>query len=271
MCAVRDAMDAQPFELGLAPLGKKAEVGVLVVHGFTGSPFEMRLLGEHLAGRGLAVIGPRLAGHAATTGELAATRWPDWLSSVERAFDRLRERCERVAVVGLSLGGLLTLELARRRKQQVSSIALLATALWLPSRALRFDALVQATPFVRNLALPKLAGSDIRDKEMRRRNQIAQGRAGMPLPALHSLVELGAYLKPRLHEVTHPALLMHSRQDHTVPFACMDHLAKHLGTPPGSLHEVPLEQSFHVITLDVEREQVFRAVEDHVRAYAKGA
>jgi carboxylesterase len=232
------------------------------VHGFTGSPFEMRLLGEHLGARGFAVTGARLAGHGGTTRDLASTRWPDWLHSVERAFDTLRARCQHAAVVGLSLGGLLTLELARRRKQQISSVSLLATALWLPVRAVRFDSVMQAVPLVRNLALPKLAGSDIRDPEMRRLNQVAQGRAGMPLPALHSLIEFGQYLKPRVHEVTHPALLMHSRQDHTVPFACMDYLAAHLGSR--EVVEVPLEQSFHVITLDVEREHVFRAVTDFV-------
>jgi carboxylesterase len=160
------------------------------------------------------------------------------------------------------------LELARRRKSQVGAIALLSTALWLPSKAIRFSRYAQATPVVRNLALPKLAGSDIRDAEMRRRNHQAQRagvRAGMPLPALASLIEFGAYLKPRVHEVTQPALLMHGRHDHTVPFACMDYLARGLGSR--EVVEVPLEQSFHVITLDVEREQVFRAVEDHVRKH----
>jgi carboxylesterase len=237
----------------------------LCVHGFTGTPFEMRLLGEHLAASGFAVEGPRLAGHAGTTAELRATRWPDWLFSVEEAFDRLRARADRVAVCGLSLGGLLTLELARRRKQQVRAVACLATALWLPPGTLRFDRLIQRTP-LRKLALPKIAGSDIRDREQRALNKIAQGRAGMPLEALHSLIEFGEYLKPRVHEVTQPTLLAHSRKDHTVPFACMDYLAKNLGSR--SLVEIPLERSFHVLTLDVDREQVFRAVEEFVTTHA---
>src|SRR6478752_1325815 len=101
--------DSEPFSLG------SGDLGVLVVHGFTGSPFEMRLLGEDLAARGFAVEGVRLAGHAATTRDLAASTWHDWYRSADEALNRLRARVgkKRVAVAGLSMGGLLTLELAR--------------------------------------------------------------------------------------------------------------------------------------------------------------
>jgi carboxylesterase len=257
-------VDAAPFQLGPST----AEAGVLLVHGFTGTPFEMRLLGQDLAQKGYAVHGVRLAGHGAGTRDLAATRWPDWLASVERAFETLSGRANHVGVCGLSLGGLLTLELARRRPEQVAAVAVLATALWLPPAALRFDRLIQRVPGVRNLALPKVAGSDIADREMRVRNQIAQGRAGMPLSALHSLVEFGAYLKPRLGQITAPALVGHSRLDHTIPFACMDHIVRSLGSK--QIAQLVLERSFHVVTLDLEREQVFRAVGDHMDVHLRG-
>lgn len=262
--------DAAPFSLG----PERAERGAVLVHGFTGSPFEMRLLGEALAAGGMAVEGPRLAGHGGTTGDLAMTRWPDWVASAEDALDRLARRAERVAVCGLSMGGLVTLELARRRPSQVRAIALLATALWLPRAARWLDALVQKLPLSRwgelwggrAAALPKLAGSDIADPEMRRLNGLAQGRAAMPLAALHSLIELGQYLKPRLGEVTQPALVAHGRQDHTVPFACLEHLTANLGSTV--VERLVLERSFHVVTLDVEREQVFAAVRDHITKHA---
>ena len=147
---------------------------------------------------------------------------------------------------------------------KIVSVAL-ATALWLPPRAVRFARLVQRLPRVRELALPKLAGSDIADPEMRRRNGLAQGKAGMPLPALHSLVEFGDYLKTRLGEVKAPALVGHARHDHTIPFSCMDHIVRSLGSR--EVTQLVLERSFHVVTLDLEREQVFRAVADHVLKY----
>src|SRR4051794_28130513 len=117
LCAVEHVPDSSPFSLGPA----QAPVGVLCIHGFTGTPFEMRLLGEHLGRRGFAVEGVRLAGHGGTTADLKATRWPDWLFSVEEAFQQLRRRAERIAVCGLSLGGLLALELARRQKSRVGA------------------------------------------------------------------------------------------------------------------------------------------------------
>src|SRR5262249_36542029 len=86
--------DAAPFSLG----PPQAEAGVLVLHGFTGSPFEMRLLGEFLAGRGWAVEGPCLAGHGGTTADLAATGWSDWVESADRALNQLRGRAQKIVV-----------------------------------------------------------------------------------------------------------------------------------------------------------------------------
>jgi carboxylesterase len=257
-------VDARPFSL--PPHGRdgtRARGGALVVHGFTGTPFEVRLLGEALAARGFAVEGPLLAGHGGSTRQLAATRWPDWYGSVEAAFDRLRARTTPVAVCGLSLGGLLTLELARRRAGELAAIAVMAAPLWLESWAMALDAFLQRIPLVRDAALPKLAGADISDPEMLRRNTIANGGAAMPLAPLHSMIELGAWLRTdgRLAEVRAPALLMHGRQDHAVPYACMDAIAHRLGSPV--IRKITLERSFHVLPLDVERERVFSEVAAH--------
>ena len=242
---------------------------MLLVHGFTGTPFEMRPLGEALAALGLSVEAPLLAGHGqpgliAGTRALAATGWPDWLASVERAFDRLRARVTRVTVCGLSLGGLLTLELARRRQGQLAAVASLSAPLWLTPAAERGLQLARRFPLMQLLAMPKLAGSDVRDPEMRRLNNLAQGRAAMPFRAVVSLSDLQARVRAGLGEVNAPALLMHSEQDHTAPFACMAELARLLGTPAQQRTEIVLTQSFHVITLDVERQRVFDAVAEHV-------
>src|SRR5687768_898804 len=104
--------------------------GVLCVHGFTGTPYEMRYLGQRLHDRGLTVVGPALPGHTTTVEDLDATTWRDWAAAVDEAFDALRARCRRVAVVGQSLGGLLSLYLASRRPE-VAAVASLAAPLWL--------------------------------------------------------------------------------------------------------------------------------------------
>jgi carboxylesterase len=258
--------DSDAFSFGEA--GENAR-GVLLVHGFTGSQFEMRLLGEELARRGFAVDGVKLAGHASTTRALAATTWHDWYASLEEALTRLRLRIggKRVAVVGLSMGGLLTLELARQHRDALACIGVMSAPLWLGHGADKLADAVRKRPFIGRLALPKLAGSDIRDREMKRRNAEAVPKAGMPLGALASLVELGRHLRDKLADVTTPTLLMHSESDHTVPYECMDAIANRLGT--AEYRKVTLRESYHVITLDLERDRVFAAVAEWVGAYLK--
>src|SRR2546427_13051496 len=86
--------------------------GCLLIHGFAGTPPEMRGLGEFLAARGYDVIGPLLAGHGLTPEAMALTRWPDWAASAELAYETLRQDCTEVFVAGQSLGGTLALHLA---------------------------------------------------------------------------------------------------------------------------------------------------------------
>ncbi|MDB4968273.1 MAG: alpha/beta hydrolase fold protein [Myxococcales bacterium] len=256
-----DGRDGEPFSLG------EGDRGALLLHGFTGSPFEMRLLGEDLARRGFAVEGVRLAGHVGTTRDLASTTWHDWYRSACEGLDRLRNRVgrKRVAVAGLSMGGLLTLEMARQRADDLAAICVMSAPLWLPPQAEGFARFTSRLPLIRRAALPKIAGSDIRDPEMKRRNGRAQGRAGMPLAALASLVELGAHLRDKLGDVKTPTLLAHSLSDHTVPFECMDAIAHRIGTTEYA--KLVLRDSFHVITLDLERDKVFAAVADWFGRY----
>ena len=140
-----------------------------MLHGFTGTPFEMRYLGERLHRDGFTVVGPTLPGHGTAAGELDRTGWPDWYAGVEAAADELARRCDRIAVVGQSLGGLLALHLAARRPELLTAVAALATPLWLPAAARAVVRLVRraAGPDPARCALlPKPGGSDIRDRAM---------------------------------------------------------------------------------------------------------
>src|SRR3989442_7297654 len=86
--------------------------GCLLIHGFAGTPPEMRGLGAYLAAAGYDVMGPLLAGHGLTPEAMALTRWPDWAASAELAYETLRQDCTEVFVAGQSLGGTLALHLA---------------------------------------------------------------------------------------------------------------------------------------------------------------
>src|SRR5258707_955049 len=104
---------------------KRGNAGVLLVHGITGAPTEMKPLARRLAGSGFTVSCPQLAGHCSTLKELKQTRWQDWYASLEEALQRLREQCSTVFVAGLSMGALLALELAANHPEHVSGVATL--------------------------------------------------------------------------------------------------------------------------------------------------
>jgi carboxylesterase len=267
---------ASAFELGASGHRGGDGRGVLVVHGFTGSPFEMRYLGDALAARGYIVSGPALAGHGeGSPVALDATTWRDWYGSAETAFDALRQRCTRVAVVGLSMGGLLALHLARERGEQLACVGALATPVWLPrhleaailgvNRALRAAERVPAlAAYARALPpLPKMGGeSDVRDAGLRAANP---PMPAMPVRALASQLELQRVVRRDLAGVRVPAFVAHARKDHTAPFACAAHIMARLGSR--EVRGLTLEHSYHVITIDVERERLARAVGDFLDEY----
>ena len=244
--------------------------GALVVHGFTGSPFEMRGLGERLSERGFHVLGPALAGHAnGRPDELDATTWHEWYRSAEAAFDTLRKRCKHIAVVGLSMGGLLALHMARERKTQLAAVGALATPLWLPRHieaALRgvnrWMSVARLMPVVGTqlppVYVPKMGGvSDIRDALARMENPTMPA---MPVRALGSMLDLQRQVRADLPGVKTPLILAHARQDHTAPYACAAGILKRIGSR--DVRALSLENSYHVITLDVERAELARAVGD---------
>lgn len=256
---------------GAAPFfheGRPDGTGVLLIHGFTGSPFEMHLLGRFLHQHGLTCAAPLLPGHGRGVADLAPTRWADWLAGAEAALLDLHRRLSqhgppRLIVIGLSMGGLLTLELCRRHPDLIRAIVLLATPIHLHRVSTRLLRLAQPTRLAR-LAVPKLVGADVRDPAMRRDNPAARG---MPILPLCSLLDLMDHLRPRLHEIRHPALIAHGIHDHSVPVSCLDVIAGGLSTPPADLQRLVLPRSYHLLPLDVEKDVLFSAILQHISRY----
>jgi carboxylesterase len=238
--------DATPFGF------EGDERGVLCIHGFTGTPYEMRHLGRRLHQRGLTVVGPTLPGHGTSPDQLNATTWEQWYDAVDAELSALRRRCARVAVVGQSLGGLLALLLARRRGDELCAVGTLAAPLWLSPLA---RALLRATaedaPLAGLAELPKVGGSDVRDGRTRRENPSYRV---FPLRALHQLRALMDVVKGELPAIRVPAVIVHGRRDHTAPYACSEWIAAHIGAP--LVRHRPLPESFHLVAVDVERDVV---------------
>jgi carboxylesterase len=242
--------------------------GALCLHGMTGTPFEVRSVGEALVGSGYSVEVPLLAGHGATLRDLAATQWPDWLASAERAMDQLRHNVgdRPIAIVGFSMGGLLALRLARLYPERIAALVIIAAPLRMRPfqtrgvRALgRLPVDFKSYPFV---CIPKIKGSDISDAEMRDANP---SLPAFPISAVTSLFDLMDQVRADLPNVRVPTLVIHGRQDHTVPMEDSLELTGSLGSEV--IERLWLERSFHIVTLDVERSTVSSAITSFLGRY----
>jgi carboxylesterase len=246
-------VDVAPFDLG----GPDAAVGALCLHGLTGTPYEVRRLGEALAAAGVHAVGPTLPGHAASPAELARLPYTAWLESVRSELGALRDRHERVLVVGLSLGGLLALLLAA--EEPVDGLAVIGTPLRLP-RAARWlvPVLKYPMPYLR-----KRGGSDVRDEAARRRHP---SYPVMPLASVHQLIQLQGRVRRALPRVTAPLLVAHGLHDRT---AHPDDARTILGSVGSEVRELLwLEDSGHVVPVDFGGPRLAEAVVAHLSRLA---
>jgi len=243
-------------------------LGCLLVHGFTATPDEMRPLGEALAAHGFPVRAVRLAGHGTEVADLARTRWTDWFESVVEGAERLRREVPAIAVVGMSLGALLALHLAATRLEQVSALVLCGTPLDLSDVRLRWLPLLARVPWIarRWATIPKRNGPDIADPVVR---AASQSYRSMPLSAVLELLRLQALVRDEIGRVTQPVLLLHGRHDHSVPLANLQLALRGLGSHAIEAHV--LERSWHVVTLDYDRDQVARLTADFLGRVEAGA
>jgi carboxylesterase len=245
---------AEPFAADGA--GDAGRIGVLVSHGFTGTPQSMRPWAEHLAAAGFSVRLPRLPGHGTTWQEMNDTRWQDWYSAIRSAYDDLAGRCDQIFVCGLSMGGTLVTKLAEDLGDKISGIVLVNAAYG----TLRKDAAFAKYLTWAVKSRPGI-GSDIK------KPGIAEpGYDKTPLKAFVSLQELWRIVVADLGKVTAPVLYFHSTEDHVVD----DLSAKllHAGATGTTVTEVPLENSYHVATMDNDAEQIFSGSVEFIRQHA---
>ncbi|AZK93687.1 MULTISPECIES: alpha/beta hydrolase [Streptomyces] len=221
------------------------EIGVLLCHGFTGSPQSLRPWAEYLAERGLTVSLPLLPGHGTRWQDMQLTGWQDWYAEVDRELRELTARCTTVFVFGLSMGGALTLRLAARHGDAIRGIVLV-------NPLNRMHGLRPALlPVLRHLvpATPGIA-SDIAKPGV-----LEVGYDKVPLRAAYSLRRFTGLVDGELPQVTQPLLLLHSRVDHVVDPADSARILSRVSST--DVTEVVLEQSYHVATLDHDAEQIF--------------
>ena len=239
---------AEPF------LYEAGEIGCLLVHGFTSTPFEMRGLGRYLADRGLTASACLLPGHGTAPADLQNVTWRDWYAEVDAQLDAMLISCKRVYLVGLSLGGALSLYVAARRSDDVAGVVAMSAPIFLP-RPLGFV----LNRMRRRIPYMKKRFRDIQDP-VARANHVNYMSA--PVDAIASLVEFLPLVRASLPQVKAPALIIRARRDHVVPPASSRYIYRRLGSPDKQM--LTLNKGFHIVTVDRAREQVYAAIHDFI-------
>ncbi len=234
-------------------------VGALVLHGFTGSPKSMRPWADELAAAGLTVRLPRLPGHGSVWQDMAVTRWDDWLGEAARAFDELSGRCDDVFVMGLSMGGSLSLRLAELRGDAVKGLVLVNPAVHSENKAM------MALPVLKAV-VPSLKGIG---NDIARPGQDEGCYDRVPLKALHSLTVGWGQVRADIAKVDQPLLLFRSAQDHVVEPSNAVWILAHVAST--DLEERVLADSFHVATLDNDAPAIMAGSLEFVRRLAPAA
>ncbi len=262
-------------------LAGSSSIGVLLIHGLTGTPKEMRFVGRGLHRAGHTVLGMQLAGHCGDEEDLRATDWHDWYASVEDAARRLLQEVDRLYIAGLSMGALLALRYAADHPERILgvgvygptfrydgwSIPLYARYLYPLLRVVKVLGLLQDRHFSEQ---PPYGLKDERLRalvagSMLAGDSAAAGLAGNPYPSLAEMLKLAAGLKRDLHRVGAPCLIMHARHDDVADISNARLVERRVSGPT---HFVVLENSYHMITIDLEHKIVIRESIDFIARHS---
>lgn len=237
---------AEPLTVPARPeLTGGRRVGVLLSHGFTGSPASIKPWGSHLGELGYGVEVPLLPGHGTSWEQLNTLTWDDWYAELSGVYEAMRSAHDAVVVGGLSMGGALALRLAADHGDGISGVVLVNPAL----ATKRLD--VKLLPVLKHLvpSFPGIANDIMKEGA----EEHAYTRT--PLKAIHTLLRAWPQLIADLPQVTAPLLYFRSAADHVVDDASQPIITSRVSSR--EIIERSLERSFHVATLDNDAPQIF--------------
>jgi len=227
-----------------------SKTGILLIHGFTGSPSEMRYLGEYLKDKGFTVNGVLLKGHGTTIQDMNKTSYKDWIKSAEQGYLKLIDECDEIFVVGFSMGGALALHLAQ--KYDIKGIISLSTPIRILNRQYYIAMLVKYFKFI--------IGKQ--QKIVKQKDPFIISYDKTPIKCMVSLMQLINLVKADLHKIEKPILIMQSYGDGTVHPSSANFIYNRIASIDKSI--IFLHNSGHVITCDIEKEQVFDEVHSFI-------
>lgn len=271
-------------EFAMPGQGLAARTGVLLVHGLTGTPAEMRVLARGLNKQGFTVYAVQLAGHCAGMDDLLHTRWTDWLASVEQGLLRLAGQVDHVVVGGLSMGALLSLAVAEKHADKVAGVCALSTTFrydgWSMPVYTRLSFLLplfRALGIGRRSVFMEQPPYGIKDEALRARiveqmhggDSAAAGLPGNPWWSVVELRRLSAHVLARLDRLRSPCLVVHAREDDISAVGNAQDIVRRATNAHVEL--VLLDNCYHMITIDRERRTVIAKVNEFVSRIAKTA
>ncbi|ASK62595.1 lipase [Virgibacillus phasianinus] len=219
------------------------KIGVLVIHGFTGSTQSMRFLGKQLADAKFTVYGPRLTGHGTAPEDMENASCQDWIETVEWGLEKLKETCSAIFVTGLSMGGTLTLYLAERHSE-IKGIMPINAAVNLPEFAANYEKLSSE-----GIRFMDAIGSDIKKEGV---EELAYPKT--PVKSIKEIVSLTDIVRNDLQKINTPALIFSSVEDHVVPPQNAKEIYESISSKERAI--VSMENSYHVATLDHDKELI---------------
>ena len=225
--------------------GPNAKMGVLFVHGFTGSPSSMRPWAEFFSARGYTVRIPRLPGHGTRWEDLNQVRWQEWPDRVVAELENLKKTCEKVFLCGLSMGGGTSLHVAAHQGEQIDGIVLVNPMIHIPGLQVKF-----APVLARFRSHLPSVGNDIK-----RPNISEYGYDALPTKGVVQLAKLLKSSRSTLGLVKNPLMLFHSAEDHVLPVSNTEIIMAEIGSE--KKQRIELVNSYHVATLDYDSDIIF--------------
>jgi carboxylesterase len=223
---------------------KGNDIGVLVSHGFTGTPQSMRYYGEALHRTGYTVIGPLLKGHGTTPTDMASTTAQDWIESLKEALERLRQMCSSIFITGLSMGGTLSLYMAAIYPDAFKGVITINAAVQLETPELAEIAFDPQAP----INVPGI-GSDIKDP-----NSKELAYLEVPVSSIKEGYALSSVTKDLLPRIRCPVFVITSREDHVVSPTNGRLIFNRLTT--SRIDSLWLDDSYHVATIDNDKDLI---------------
>ena len=248
MASTQRTADAVPFTFDGGP------IGVVLSHGFTGTPASVRPWAEHLAAAGFTVRLPLLPGHGTTWQDTNRTRWPQWYAAVEQAYEDVAARCHTVFAAGLSMGGTLVTRLAEEKGAAIAGLVLVNPAY----ATARKDA--KLAPYISWAvrSRPSIGG------DVKRPGIVEPAYDRTPVVAFASLLKLWKVTAADLGKVTAPIRMYRSLDDHVVDPSSAAVLKA--GATSTTVEEILLHDSYHVATLDNDAPEIFAGTVEFIRS-----